>query len=198
MDSDFDNIQNLTSPFPKVERWITIVGKVCPRKNQIDAIRILELLHIGGWEKFGLLLAGDIDPDYGDEIRKLVTSKKLNDHVLLAGNINGIGALMDCSEIVILTSLREGLPRSLVEAIMANKIVFSYPCDGVDDIFLNHHHLFVSELSTPESLFEKIAFYLSNKEGFDNVLLDLFKNIIQRFSSFSHIVQLKKLLNEYK
>ena len=197
-DVDFDNIQKLTSPFPKVERWITIVGKVCPRKNQIDAIRILELLHIGGWESFGLLLAGDIDPDYGDEIRKLVTSNKLNHHVLLAGNFNGIQALMDCSDIVILTSLREGLPRSLVEGIMAKKIVFSYPCDGVDDIFLNHRHLFVSESSTPESLFEKIAFYLSNKESFDNVLLDLFQNINHRFSSFSHIVQLKKLLNEYK
>ena len=197
-DVDFDNIHKLTIQLPKVERWMTVLGKVCPRKNQIDAIHILDLIHINGWGSFGLLLAGDIDPDYGFELSKLSSLKKLEHHTLLAGNINGIGALMDCSEIVILTSLREGLPRSLVEAIMAKKIVFSYPCDGVDDIFLNHRHLFVSELSTPESLFEKIAYYLSNKDSFDNVLLDLFQNINQRFSSFSHIVQLKKLLNEYK
>ena len=197
-DVDFDNIHKLTIQFPKVERWMTVLGKVCPRKNQIDAIHILDLLHSNGWESFGLLLAGDIDPDYGFKLSKLSSLKKLEHHTLLAGNINGIGALMDCSEIVILTSLREGLPRSLVEAIMSKKIVFSYPCDGVDDIFLNQRHLFVSELSTPESLFEKIAYYLSNKESFDNVFLELFQSINQRFSSFSHTIQLKKLLNEYK
>src|SRR5690606_38122631 len=109
-----------------------------------------------GHDDLGLILAGDIDADYEGELRATISASGTDDRVCLLGNFDDIRSLFSRAHTVLLTSTREGLPRSLVESLLVPVPAFSYPCEGVSDIYGPELPGFVSGESTPESLYRVV------------------------------------------
>jgi glycosyltransferase involved in cell wall biosynthesis len=181
--------------FSKVKRWLLVLGKVSARKNQSDAVRVAKRLIDAGHDDIGLLLAGDIDPSYRTKLDCITRDCVMTDRIALLGNFEAVGSLMKIAEAVLLTSQREGLPRSLVEGILAGKQAFSYPCEGIADIFGNQKDYFTSEFADPLSLSGTVLKAWYHHSATETALRTVREGVVQRFSPRAHIARLKALIN---
>lgn len=191
---DAEALTQLLLPFPHVHRWLLVVGKLSSRKNQADAVRLTRMLIDDGHRDLGLLLAGDIDPAYQKEITTTIAEHQLTDRVAMIGNFDGLTTLLERAHTVLLPSFREGLPRSLVEAITAGKPAFSYPCEGVSDIFGNLRDTFVSGKSNADSLYQTIHNAWAAPDATAAAFTKVRASVLARFSPESHLTRLKSLL----
>jgi len=187
-------LDSLLSPFPDVRHWLLVVGRLSSRKNQADAVRVLRSLIDDGHTDLGLLLAGDIDSEYTAEMDAVIAETKLAGRVAMIGHFEGIPTLLERAQTVLLPSFREGLPRSLVESILAGKPAFSYPCEGVDDIYGEHRNTFVSGKFTAAALHQSIRSAWTAPESTAAAFDAVRKNVFDRFSPEAHIARLKSLL----
>ncbi len=182
--------------FQPVSRWLLVVGRVCARKRQTDAIQILRMMLANGESDLGLILAGDVDPDYEAELSEATADPEVAGRVLCLGNVDDLRTLLHHAHAVLLTSTREGLPRSLVESLLVPLPTFSYPCEGVEDIFGIHLKSFTSETSTPHSLYQVIRRAWSRPEETADAVRAVAANVERRFSRQAHFERLKSLLGE--
>ena len=140
-----------------VDRWLLYLGRISPRKNQIAAVEMLRRLREITGQRWGLLLAGDADDAYAAEVRHAAAAAGLDDAVLELGMIAEPGWLFDLADASVLTSKSEGLARVLIESFLCGKPGFSFPLDGLEDIYGEALPFFVPERSQPEDLAAKIA-----------------------------------------
>jgi glycosyltransferase involved in cell wall biosynthesis len=74
-----------------------------------------------------------------DELQSLIASKGLSDHFRFTGLVppDRIPALVSAMDILVHTSLREGLPRALVQALLAARPVVAYDIDGAREVAIS-------------------------------------------------------------
>ena len=140
-----------------VDRWLLYLGRISPRKNQIAAVETLRRLREITGRRWGLLLAGDSDETYAAEVDQAVAAAGLGGAVLQLGMIAEPGWLFDLADASIMTSKSEGLARVLIESFLCGKPGFSFPLDGLEDIYGDALPLFVPEAREPAELAAKIA-----------------------------------------
>jgi glycosyltransferase involved in cell wall biosynthesis len=125
--------------FLAVRHWLAVIGTVCARKNQAEAVRVLASLHQHGGNDWGLLLVGELEPSYERTLHDAIHSAGLQDAVWVAGHVEPVGAALAAARAVLSTSKREGLPRSLIEAFLYGKPAFAYDLPGLNEIYGDAH-----------------------------------------------------------
>jgi glycosyltransferase involved in cell wall biosynthesis len=108
------------------------------------------------------LLAGD-----GSErkvLNELAQSLGLGDRVVFLGYRGDIPALLAACDLVVLPSLYEGLPLSLLEAMAAGKPVIASRIGGVDELVANDENGLLVEPGDPHALAEAIRALLADPE----------------------------------
>ena len=112
------------------------VGRLVRQKNQILLIKTMDYLKNNSDIKFKLLIIGNgILLNY---LKKEIENRKLNNSVKIISNINQPYSYMVSSNFFILSSLYEGLPNVLIEALSLKKLVISSDCPtGPKEILLN-------------------------------------------------------------
>lgn len=191
---DAEELAKTLSPYPFVRRWLLVVGKLGARKNQAAAVDVLRFLVNEGHDDLGLLLAGDIDPAYRPEMDVAIARSGLTDRIAMIGNFDGLGALLELADTVLLPSFREGLPRSLVEAIIAGKPAFSFPCEGVEDIYGGHRNIFVSMENTATAMHASIRKAWDDPSRTSAAFSEVRSHVLQTFSPEAHLARLRALL----
>jgi glycosyltransferase involved in cell wall biosynthesis len=155
----------LVSKIPQhIKRWLLVIGRVQPRKKQTDAVRVLRGLIDHGHDDFGLIVAGEFEPGYDAEMQFTITECSVKDRVVMLGNFSDIRSLFAIADVCLLTSLREALPGSVIEALLAGRPCFMYPCEGAEDIYGAHQKSFVSEEFKSGCLVDKIDTLLRQPE----------------------------------
>ncbi len=177
---------------PAVDRWLLVIGKLGPRKRQADAVRVLRRLLDLGHAGFGLALAGDCEPDYEAEMTAAIDACGVADRVLRLGNVPNVRPLFDLAEICLLTSLREALPGSVIEALEAGRPCFMYPCEGADDIFGTQRPDFVSESFDPDALAARIDAQMRQPEVLARHVGELQERALGLFSPAAHLGELQR------
>lgn len=182
------------SACPSVLQWLAVVGKIGPRKNQIETVKVLDCLVRAGLSECGLVLAGDGDAQYLSALCAEVKRRQLEPRVICLGNWNDIASLCEAAAAVLLTSTREGLPRSLVEALLAQRPAFTYRCEGVEDIFAEQVDHFVAQENSPEALAELIHKGWQNQPAMRAALARVSRRARDQFSPQNHRAQLESAL----
>jgi glycosyltransferase involved in cell wall biosynthesis len=113
-----------------------------PRKRQVELIRALPeaFAELPDWR---LVFAGEGETEA--EARQLVQDLGLSDRVRFAGYRSDPQALIALADVCLLTSLREGLPRVLVQYAAAGKPSVVSALPGVEDVVTDG----VSAIITP-------------------------------------------------
>jgi glycosyltransferase involved in cell wall biosynthesis len=109
-----------------------------------------------------LLIIGE-----GEDREKLENyTKELNleDKVIFTGYREDVGELMALMNIFVLTSLREGLPRVLVQAAAVRIPLIAFNVDGVSEIVKDNNNGFLIRPRDVEQLANRIVRYIDNKE----------------------------------
>lgn len=135
------------------EFLITYVGELSKRKNQ-------ELLINGAKElklyipNLKILLVGD--GSYKEKFKTMITANDLTNNVYLLGYRNDITELMNISNLIISTSLHEGLPVNIMEAMSIGKPILVSPCRGNIDLIKHNYNGLVANDYKVESYVEYI------------------------------------------
>jgi glycosyltransferase involved in cell wall biosynthesis len=145
-----------------VDRWLLYLGRISPRKNQIAAVEMLRRLREITGQSWGLLLAGDADESYAAKVDQAAAAAGLKGAILKLGMIAEPGRLFELAAASILTSKSEGLARVLIESFLCGKPGFSFPLEGLEDIYGEALPFFVPERAAPEDLAMTIAAALEN------------------------------------
>jgi L-malate glycosyltransferase len=102
-----------------------------------------------------LILAGD-GPERG-AIEGLVRQRALGEHVRLIGQRDDVPRLLAASDIVLLTSISEGIPLTLIEAMAAGLPVISTRVGGVAEIVVDGQTGLLTPPGDDGSLAERIV-----------------------------------------
>ena len=131
------------------------VGSICPRKNQFAIIEAFNLLPMEN--KFLYLIGSPTNEEdnfYLDLILGHIDKLRLNKKIKCISYTNSVKSYLSFSNIFLFASHKEGLPRVLIEALLAGCFVVSAKVDGVYAI-INNEKLGLVSISAQNNSFVK-------------------------------------------
>jgi len=129
-------------------------------KFLIDAFK-----NVLGGQKNGhvkLLIIGE--GNKREYLENYVNELNLRDKVVFTGYREDVEELMAVMDIFVLTSLREGLPRVLVQAAAVGVPSVAFNVDGVSEIIKDNYNGFLVKVKDVKQLENRIVKYMNNKE----------------------------------
>lgn len=140
---------------------ITHIAEFNENKRQIDLVHACELLK-DKMENFTFLLVGNGE-NFG-MIQKTIKDRKLDRYIKCLGFRTDISTILSITDIGLLVSIREGLPRSVME-MMAMKIpVIATNIRGNRDLIINGENGYLVPIKDPVQIAEKCAILLNNED----------------------------------
>ena len=139
--------KNPTPAFPNEQRLLICVANFVPVKGIEFLIHAFDTLK-EKYANWSLLLVGDNNNEYGEELRQLVNTLGLQKRIKFSGKELDIRPQLNRAEIFVLPTKdegrREGSPVSLLEAMANGKVVLGSNIPGIKDQLRKY----------PDSLFE--------------------------------------------
>ncbi len=136
------------------------IGNLIPVKNHMRLIRAAELLIRDGID-FHLRILGKGTLQH--KLQAFIEERKLDEHVELAGFVENPYPLLKSADIFVLSSLAEGLPTVIGEAMVLGVPVVSTDCPGSREI-LDHGKYGVLTAQDDHALYEGIRQMIDEKE----------------------------------
>ena len=138
------------------------VARLVPSKGHYFLFQAIKrILEIRKNQPVKLLMIGE-----GKDKEKLIKYAKesnLEKNVIFTGYREDVERLMALMDIFVLTSLREGLPRVLVQAAAVGMPSIAFNIDGIPEIIKDNHNGFLVEPRNVIQLADKISKYIDNK-----------------------------------
>ena len=98
------------------------------------------------------------------EIRGFIDENGIGNNIELLGYLSNPYKVLQCSKVMIMTSLWEGTPMCALEALAFGKPIVSTPVDGLCDLIIDDENGFLSD--DDEMLSEKIVEIVSNPDEY--------------------------------
>jgi glycosyltransferase involved in cell wall biosynthesis len=167
-------------------------SRYCESKNQKMLISVFNKLLKENYHLILLIIGPSFDNEEAMELRN-----DIEKGIHFLGVRTNIGDYLYCSDAFCLSSLWEGLPISLIEALSCGVIPICTPAGGIPDVIADGKNGYLSEDFTLESYFAAIVRYLENKDAIDrNSLIDLFMNNFSiEICGSKHIQAYKSVIN---
>ncbi|GAL77631.1 poly(glycerol-phosphate) alpha-glucosyltransferase [Algibacter lectus] len=124
---------------------------------------------------------------YGDgverkNLQKQIDNLNLNNNVILHGNTNEIMSKYKESSFFLMTSIAEGLPMVLIEAMSCGLPCVSFDCpDGPSEIINQNKNGFIIEDRSLENLYNQVEKLISNED----LLLSFSENALETSKNYS-------------
>lgn len=137
------------------EKVIGIVANFKKIKNHILLLRAFDKL-ANDYEYVKLIMIGqgfeEDSENTEKELRDFVNQKGLDKRVLLLGYRSNIPEYLGSMDIFCLTSFKEGLPISLIEAMAAGLPVVGTDVEGIKDVVIHEKNGFLVQLDNVEGM----------------------------------------------
>ncbi len=136
-------------------------------KNHLFLLRGFKEL-LKEYDNVRLFLIGqgtESDPENSEgDVRSYLEEHNLQDKVILTGHRNDVQDLLSIADVFCLTSYREGLPVSLLEAMSAELPVIGTNVPGIRDVIAHGESGILVELDDRKALKNAMAELLKNEE----------------------------------
>lgn len=141
---------------------ITFVGRLVKEKGIFDLLEAFKLLNNN---RLKLLIVGDISQGSRDEKTKIVLEKYKNlENVIFTGYRKDVNRILNVTDIFCIPSYREGMPRSIIEAMSMECAVIATNIRGCREEVVDGVTGFLVPLKSPHEIASKINKILSNEE----------------------------------
>lgn len=134
-DIDFNTLETVQKSHQEGDFVFISVGSICSRKNQLAVVDAFSAIPLEN--KYLYLIgspANDADAVYNESVLALINNLDLQDKIKLVGYTKLVKSYLMLSDVFLFASHKEGLPRVLIEALLAGCFVISAKVDGVFDI----------------------------------------------------------------
>ncbi len=150
---------------------VAMIGRIDPeQKRQQDFIEAAHIVlkKIDEVNNVNFLIVGGTSNVYEERERKkleeLIEEKKISEKVIFTGFIQNLNYLLSNIEILVLPSIKEGVPAVILEAMVARKPVIATKVGGIPEIIIDGKTGFLVPPKNPQAIAEKIIFLLKNPE----------------------------------
>lgn len=160
------------------------IGRCTNGKNQKMLINAFNKITEQNFSFILLIVGTEFDTDYGEELKKLANPK----NIFFLGTKTNIIDYLLCSDALCLSSLYEGMPITLIEALACGCVPVCTPVSGVIDLVVDGETGFISENFSEISYFNTIKRYIKNR---DKILKS------KLFEIYSEKLTIEKCANNY-
>jgi L-malate glycosyltransferase len=144
----------------KEQNKILFLGRISPIKNLETLILAMKFIKD---RKIILEIVGPAERDYFIKLKKLIKEKKLSKRIKFSEpiyNLKNKIKKIDSCKIFALPSKSEGMPQSLIEAMVREKMVISSNNLGAKDLIINEENGYLFDIGNEKQLAKKIDFAL--------------------------------------
>lgn len=155
---EINNTDDLLSKYRVSENTKVFIhpGRISPEKNQVVLCRVFNRLILEG-EDVALVIAGPVHWANIFEEMKTFFSERIS----YIGERSDIPALMHCSDGLCISSLYEGLPIVLLEALSVGCIPICTPVGGIVNVVTNGVNGVLSDSSDEEAYYRAMKSFLA-------------------------------------
>lgn len=164
---------------------IITIARMDEQKNPWDSIKMAEAL-INEFPHVNYTYIGD--GKYYDEILKYVTSKDLQEKIVLPGFKDNPLEYLVSSDLFLLTSLYEGLPYSLIEAIAYKVPLFASDVTGNNEIVIENYNGLLYNINNIDEGIVKLKNLLLDKDRLTEMSENAYNHFLEYFT-FSKMMQ---------
>jgi len=185
-----EQLSQAQEDYPGAGLKLLMLSRLEPVKRVDDFFRVVQKLKQEGMNVSAVMAgAGPLE----NPLRNLLSEMNLNDCVNLMGYVDHAHGLLAAADIVCLCSEKEGLPRSLMEAMALGKPVVATDVLGTQELVVDNQTGFLTPLADIDAMADKIKLLARNPDlrsrlgiAGQNRIADLFDetNIIQNLYNF--------------
>lgn len=178
---------------PEKGKIVISVGNLKPQKNPDDFIEIaykiikkienVYFVYVGGGKTL-------------ERVKKQILNMGILDRCIFTGWRQDVHELLAISDIFVLTSLWEGLPRSLVEALKSGLACVCYKTDGIVDLIKDGINGFLVEQKNVNEMCEKIKILLNDENFRKKICEGALKTDLSEFDINQMVREQEKLYLE--
>jgi len=154
------------------------VTRLVPIKNMALFIEIAELF-MKEREDVKFVIAGD-----GEEremLETMILQKNLTRKVMILGFVKDLEDVYSDLDLFLLTSLNEGSPVALIEAVTNGVPSISSDVGGVSDVLSNIKISVLCESGNKQDFYRKIKNYIENREFYEKTFSEERENMFNRY-----------------
>ena len=130
-----------------------------------------------------------------NEAKKKSTELNLIKQVYFAGFRDDPERYVVLSDICVMNSIREGLPRVVPQYLACGKPVVSSDLPGIREILKNSKNGFIFNKDNQEELYNKLNLLLKNKKLLRNLTIGAKKTDISKWSQITMPIKINNLYN---
>ncbi len=137
------------------------VARLDKIKGHIHILKVLKRMKDEGIDPLKFIFVGD-----GPEKEKILSFIKENDlnNVIMAGEKVEVGKYLKEIDVFVLPSLSEGLGISIIEALVAGKLVIASDVGGIKELVQNKKTGILFEAGNEEELYQSIKWVMENRK----------------------------------
>jgi glycosyltransferase involved in cell wall biosynthesis len=194
-DNEFKKLKMQNFNLTLKEKVITTIGPFKPQKNLVDFIKMVRfVIDELPDENLIFFIAGD-----GKQKNLLISlAKKLGvyEKIKFLSWYEDIKGLLAVTDIFVMTSLWEGLPRSAVEALVTGVPVVAYAVDGLTDIIKSGINGYLIEPKDVFNLSKKVILLIRNSDLYNQIKKNTTQTIDKSFDIDYMVLQQQNLYFE--
>ncbi len=158
---------------------IGYIGQLIPRKGLEVLLRALAQLEISlSWQ---LALVGE--GEQREELEKLVGDLNLTDHVHFFGYRQNRLEFLNGFDLFVLPSRLEGIPRCLMEAMSAKKLILASDIPGCNDLITDKKNGLLFEVDNVDNLTESLESVVRQPEQYSDLAQVGYEHVNKRYSA---------------
>jgi len=151
--------RSLITNFARDGFVIGAIGRLSEEKGFNYLLEAIALLHRAGIN-IRLVLVGD--GPLKDKLQQLAVSLGIDRIVLFIGYLANASQYLDCFDVLVISSLSEGLPITLLESMRAGIPVISTRVGGIPDVIVNDKSGILVSPGNPNELRDAIILVMKN------------------------------------
>lgn len=179
----------LTSLLGKEGKRIVLLANLREQKNHFMLLEVANLLKISHVDWSFHLVGKDFDDDYSRALKNKIIERKLTNNVFYYGSRNDVGAILEQSDIAIITSKSEGLPVALLEYGFYRKPVVSTNVGEIGNVIRNNENGILVASDASKEFYSAIVGLIEDVSVRKLLADELHKNIISKYSNKAVIGQ---------
>ncbi len=143
---------------------VGIIGRLVPIKNHGMFLNVAKTIKAMQKDlKIRFIIVGD--GELREELRAMAKRLGIDKDVLFTGWVKGLAEVYADLDVVALTSLNEGTPLSLIEAMASARPVIATDVGGVKDIVIDGENGFLAKNNDVEDFSNKLLNLLKDREN---------------------------------
>lgn len=116
------------------------------------------------------------------ELEQQIRDNNLQNNIILTGSIKSASKYLHAFDLAVMSSVKEGFPYFLLEAMAAGLPLVSTKVGGIPEIITDGHNGFLVEAQNEQSLAEKIKLIFDNKILADSMAQNNLQEVKEKFS----------------